>query len=57
MKILRVGDFYNRRDVNGIFSPNTIFTPQAGTWGLDGIVSIPEREGDWVRLRVVRSVG
>jgi hypothetical protein len=50
MKILRVGDFYNRRDVHGIFSPDTIFTPQAGTWGLQGIVSIPKREGDWVFL-------
>ena len=48
MKTLRVGDFYNRRDVHSIFSPETIFTPQAGTWGLQGIVSIPEREGDWV---------
>lgn len=48
MKTLRVGNFYNRRDVHGIFSPDTIFTPQAGTWGLHGIVSIPEREGDWV---------
>jgi len=50
MKILRVGDFYSRRDVHGIFSPDTIFTPQAGTWGLHGIVSIPKREGDWVFL-------
>jgi hypothetical protein len=48
MKTLRIGDFYNRRDVHGIFSPDTIFTPQAGTWGLHGIVSIPQREGDWV---------
>ena len=48
MKTLRIGDFYNRRDVHGIFSPDTFFTPQAGTWGLHGIVPIPHREGDWV---------
>lgn len=39
---------YSREDVHSIFSPNTTFTPQAGTWGLQGIVRIPEREGDWV---------
>jgi len=48
MKILRVGNFYNRNDVHGIFSPESIFTPQAGTWGLQGIVRVPDRQGDWV---------
>jgi len=48
MKTLRVGNFYSRKDVHGIFSPNTVFTPQAGSWGLWGIVRVPERDGDWV---------
>ena len=45
---LRVGNFYSREAVHAIFSPDTVFTPQAGTWGLQGIVRIPGRIGDWV---------
>jgi hypothetical protein len=37
-----------REDVHAIFSPETKFTPQAGTWGLQGIVRVPARDGDWV---------
>lgn len=48
MKTLRVGNFYSRKDVHGIFSPSSVFTPQAGSWGLWGIVRVPERDGDWV---------
>ena len=33
---------YSREDVHAIFSPETAFTPQAGTWGLQGIVDIPD---------------
>jgi hypothetical protein len=39
---------YSREEVHNIFSPDTIFTPQAGTWGLQGVVPIPDRPGDWV---------
>lgn len=39
---------YTREDVHSIFSPNTKFTPQSGTWGLQGIVRVPARQGDWV---------
>jgi hypothetical protein len=39
---------YMREDVHDIFSPDTRFTPQAGTWGLQGIVSVPDRPGDYV---------
>lgn len=45
---LKLGGDYSRRDVHGIFSPHTPFTPQAGTWGLHGIVSIPDRDHDFV---------
>jgi hypothetical protein len=39
---------YTRAEVHAIFSPDTEFTPQAGTWGLHGMVRIPARHGDWV---------
>lgn len=39
---------YSREDVHGIFSPHTVFTPQAGTWGLQGVVGIPDRSNDFV---------
>jgi hypothetical protein len=41
-------DDYSREDVHAIFSPDTVFTPQAGTWGLQGVVPIPDRPGDYV---------
>jgi hypothetical protein len=39
---------YRRSDVHDIFSPDTQFTPQSGTWGLVGIVPIPYQERDFV---------
>ena len=39
---------YSREEVHNIFSGDSTFTPQAGTWGLQGIVSIPDRDGDYV---------
>lgn len=48
MKALKLWDFYSRSEVHQIFSPQTKFTPQTGTWGLQGIVKIPERDGDFV---------
>lgn len=48
MKELILNNLYSREDVHGIFSPETNFTPQAGTWGLHGIIKIPQREGDFV---------
>ena len=48
MKTLTVGSTYNREEVHSIFSPDTVFTPQAGTWGLHGIVKVPDRDGDYV---------
>ncbi|MGG3571067.1 DUF3427 domain-containing protein [Bacillus gobiensis] len=39
---------YNRKDIHDIFSPDTIFTPQAGTWGLHGIVKVPNRTMDYI---------
>ena len=45
---LKVNDYYSRKDVHDIFSPDSTFTPQTGTWGLHGIVKVPERPGDYV---------
>lgn len=39
---------YSREDVHDFFSPDTPFTPSAGTWGLHGIVEVPNRPGDFV---------
>ncbi|WP_174904440.1 DUF3427 domain-containing protein [Burkholderia pseudomultivorans] len=48
MPSLTLWNDYTRQDVHAIFSPNTKFTPQAGTWGLQGMVRVPARQGDWV---------
>ena len=45
--LIKYGD-YSREEVHALFSPETTFTPQAGTWGLHGIVKIPNRPGDFV---------
>lgn len=39
---------YTRKQVHEIFAPHAPFTPQAGTWGLQGIIAIPNRFGDFV---------
>ena len=48
MKNLKLWNFYSRSDVHQIFSPDTKFTPQSGTWGLQGIIKVPGRDGDFV---------
>lgn len=48
MKNLQLNNLYSRKSIHSIFSPQTKFTPQAGTWGLQGIIKIPNREKDYV---------
>jgi hypothetical protein len=48
MPALQLSALYDRQQVHDLFSPETIFTPQAGTWGLHGWVPIPGRDGDYV---------
>jgi hypothetical protein len=48
MKNLKLWSEYSREEIHGIFSPETKFTPQAGTWGFHGISPVPNRQGDWV---------
>jgi hypothetical protein len=39
---------YTREEVHDIFSPETVFQPQGGSWGISGIIGIPNRMADWV---------
>lgn len=39
---------YDRSEVHDIFSPQTPFKAQTGTWGLQGIVKVPNRIKDYV---------
>jgi hypothetical protein len=39
---------YDRKAVHDIFDPFSPFTVGSGTWGIHGIVKIPNREGDYV---------
>jgi hypothetical protein len=48
MRALVLHEDYSREEVQQIFDPDSKFTPQAGTWGLQGIVQIPKRPGDYV---------
>lgn len=35
---------YTREEVHNIFEPRTKFTPQSGTWGLQGIITLKETQ-------------
>ena len=48
MKTLNLRAVYSRKEIHHIFSPETTFTPQAGTWGLHGIIKIPNTDNDYV---------
>jgi hypothetical protein len=50
MKSLELWSEYTREEIHSIFSPDTTFTPQAGTWGILGMIRVPDRQGDWVFL-------
>ena len=39
---------YSRQDVHDIVSPDTRFVPNAGSWGLQGIVRVPNQSGDYI---------
>jgi hypothetical protein len=47
-KALALFDEYTRKDVHDTFAPNTPFVPQRGTWGILGILPIPDRDSDFV---------
>jgi hypothetical protein len=39
---------YTRREIHDAFDPESQFTPQRGTWGLQGYIALPDRSGDFV---------
>lgn len=41
-------EIYNREEVHDLFDPDSKFTQGTGTWGLQGVVKIPNREKDYV---------
>ena len=45
---MKLGERYSRQEVQEVFAPDYNFVPQAGTWGLHGILNIPERRGSYV---------
>jgi hypothetical protein len=48
MAELTLYENYSREDVHAIFSPDTQFYLGAGSWGLTGIIAIPDRPGDFI---------
>ncbi|TQR44893.1 DUF3427 domain-containing protein [Paenibacillus popilliae] len=47
-KVLQLHELYSRKDVHDIFDPTSNFKPGTGTWGIQGIVKVPNREADYV---------
>lgn len=47
-KKLQLYSAYSREEVHDIFEPNTKFTPQAGSWGLHGIIGLKDNPGDYI---------
>lgn len=45
---LKQYEMYSREEVHEIFSPDTPFTPQSGSWGLHGVIRLPHRQNDFV---------
>lgn len=39
---------YTRQEVDDMFAPAAPFTPQSGTWGLHGIIAMPDRSNDFL---------
>jgi hypothetical protein len=48
MRSLVLYQDYTRDEVHDLFDPTSAFTAQAGTWGLQGIIEIPDRPRDYV---------
>jgi hypothetical protein len=41
---------YTRREIHDVFDPESLFTPQGGAWGIQGLISLPDRPGDFAFL-------
>ena len=49
-RVLRLYEKYTRKEIHDIFGPGTPFHRGAGKWGIPGIISIPDRPGDFLFL-------
>lgn len=47
-KALKLHELYSRKDVHDIFDPTSKFKSGTGTWGIQGIIKVPNRERDYV---------
>ena len=47
-ELLRLHQNYDRASVKTIFDPDRPFTPQTGSWGLHGIVRVPDTDASYV---------
>ncbi len=48
MNKLQIGELYSREEIHNIFENGiTKFTPNAGTWGIQGIIKIRNRKNDY----------
>jgi len=50
LRQLALYEDYTREDVHDVFHPTSLFVPQAGLWGMSGLIEIPGRLGDFVFL-------
>jgi len=41
---------YSREEIQDVFSPDTDFVPQTGSWGLHGIIRVPGTKHDYIFL-------
>jgi hypothetical protein len=48
LRELNLWETYTREEAHDIFDPEGVFTPQTGTWGLQGIIRLPGTTGDFV---------
>ena len=39
---------YSRKDIHDVFSPDTNFIPQTGSWGQHGIIRVPGTQHDYI---------
>ncbi|XXK32553.1 DUF3427 domain-containing protein [Rhodobacteraceae bacterium nBUS_24] len=46
--MLKLYNIYSRSDAQEIFEPDYRFEPSRGTWGLHGVIRLPNKQNDWV---------
>lgn len=46
--MLKLYDLYSRRKVQELFDPDYNFRSGTGSWGLQGVIKLPNKQNDWV---------